>query len=114
MDEIGDTRSSARKDEHDRLIDKFLDQGYEIESEETEKEEGTDHEKVSNTVITVLAPPRAELPFVKFEAKEIFGKYDFMEETYEPYDFPIMKIRTFTKGSDLKSHGDPWDQFDIG
>ncbi len=113
MNETGDTRSSAKKDEHKRLIEKFLDKGYEIESQESEDEEGLNKELISKSFTTILSPSNSSLPTIKFEANEIFGNYDYEKQIFDAFEFPKFELNAYKKGSDLKTYNDPWDKLDI-
>ena len=110
MQEIGSTKSSAKMAAHKLVIQKFLKNGYTIKSQETETEEGLGNELISKTLITILDPVSTEHPIIKFEAKEIIGNYDYEEQVFEPRDNPVVNIRTFSKGADVKSFNDSWDQ----
>ena len=113
MPEIGDTKSSAQMDQHKKLIQRFLDKGYTIESQEEDEDTGAGGELVAKTCVTILKPPSYELPYVKFEAQEVFGKYDDEAETFQEWDHPKFQLKAFKKGADMESENDPWDVFDI-
>lgn len=112
MHETGNTQSSAKMAAHKALIEKFLDQGYEILSQETKNEEGLKNELINKSLITILTPPRRDLPMIKFEAKEVFGKYNYHEQSFEAFEFPRFELLTFKKGSDVKTFNDPWERLD--
>lgn len=112
MHETGNTQSSAKMAAHKALIEKFLDQGYEIQIQETKNEEGLKNELICKSLTTILTPPRKDLPQIKFEAKEIFGKYDYQEQIFESFEFPKFELLTFKKGADVKTFNDPWERLD--
>ena len=60
-----------------------------------------------------MAPPTISLPFIKMEAKEIFGKYDYEEQLFEPLKVPKFAFNAYKKGSRLDNSNDPWDKFDL-
>jgi hypothetical protein len=111
--EIGATQSSAKKDNHKVFIQKLERNGYTIKSQDKNEEKGIDHELISRTLETVMAPPNISLPFIKLEAKEIFGYYDYEEQLFEVLDIPKFEFSAYNKGAKLHNFNDPWDKFDL-
>ena len=112
MDEVGGTQSSAKMAEHRKTIQRFIDKGYEIESQEPEEEEGLGNELITKTLVTVLKPPMSQMPYIKFEAKEIFGHYNYEDQVFDEYEFPKFDLKTYKRGAGLNNFNDPWDIFD--
>jgi len=111
--EIGATKSSAKKDAHQVLIQKLEQGGYTIQSQDESEETGLDNELVSVTLETILKPPTTSLPFIKLKAKEIFGHYHTGDEVFEPFDNPKFELSAFKKGAGLHDRNDQWDPFDL-
>jgi len=111
--EIGATQSSARTDAHKIFIEKLERAGYTIKSQDKNEEKGVNHELVSRTLETVMSPPNISLPFVKLEAKEIFGHYNYEEQLFEPLAIPKFKFSAYRKGATLNDVNDSWDPFDL-
>ena len=110
--EIGATQSSAKKDAHRVFIEKLEQNGYKIQSQDT-SEERIDDELIASTLETVMAPPMTSLPFIKLEAKEVFGHYDDEEQTFELLESPKFEMRAYKKGAELHNFNDQWDKFDL-
>ncbi len=111
--EIGATRSSAKKDAHQVLIQKLESGGYTIKSQDENEEMGLDNELISLTLETILNPPNTSLPFIKLKAKEIFGHYDENEEVFEQLESPKFELSAYKKGAGLHDRNDTWDKFDL-
>jgi len=111
--EIGATQSSAKKDNHKVFIQKLESNGYMIKSQDKNEETGIDDELISRTLETVMTPPTTSLPFIKLEAKEIFGYYDYEEQLFEQLDTPKFEFNAYNKGAKLHNSNDPWDKFDL-
>jgi len=112
--EIGATRSSAKKDAHQALIQKLETGGYTIESQDENEETGVENELISLTLETTLKPPTTSLPFIKLKAKEIFGHYDEEEQVFELLESPKFELSAYKKGAGLHDRNDQWDKFDLG
>ncbi|MBT4937326.1 hypothetical protein HON22_05405 [Candidatus Peregrinibacteria bacterium] len=113
MEEINDTRSSGQMSAHKSVIERLLEKGYTIESQEDEIEEGLGNELISKSLVTILKPSTSQLPMIKFEATEIFGKYNYETQVFEPREAPVFNMKAFKRGADIKSFNDPWDSFDM-
>lgn len=114
MQEIFRDSSSQKMDKHHELIRKFLENGYEIESQDDFEQMGADNEMISTAVHTILKPKENfALPLIKFEATERFGDYFDDNEEFFPFDEARFELKTFKKGSDVKSFRDPWKPFDL-
>ena len=111
--EIFQQRSSEQYKRHRDMIEKMMANGYTIESDDTDVDEGLKGEMISLTNTTVLKPPTIELPKIKLMAKQTYGKYSFEEETYEEYESPHFEQRFWKKSADLKAFNDPWQDFDM-
>lgn len=113
LSEISDTKSGAKMDEHEEFIQKFLDKGYEIVSQETTKEKGLDQEIISETLTTILKSANIDLPLVKFEAKEVYGKYNYEKAQFEPFESAKFALKAYTKNARIENRNDPWKAWDI-
>ncbi len=111
--EIEATQSSARTDDHKVFIEKLERAGYTIKSQDKNEEKGINHELVTRTLETVMSPPTISLPFIKLEAKEIFGHYDYEEQLFEALDIPKFEFSAYKKGATLNDVNDSWDKFDL-
>ena len=111
--EIESTQSSARTDSHKVFIQRLERGGYTIKSQDKNEEKGVDHELISRTLETVMSPPTISLPFIKLEAKEIFGHYNYEEQLFEPLDIPKFEFSAYKKGAKLTDFNDQWDKFDL-
>ena len=111
--EIGATQNSARTDEHKKFIQKLEQNGYTIKSQDEDEERGIDNELITRTLETIMTPPTISLPFIKLEAKEVFGYYDYEEQLFEPLDNPKFEFSAYNKGAKLHNSNDPWDKFDL-
>lgn len=111
--EIGATQSSAKTDNHKIFIQKLERNGYMIKSQDKDEEIGIDNELISRTLETVMTPPTISLPFIKLEAKEIFGYYDYEEQIFESLNTPKFEFSAYKKGAKLHNSNDPWDKFDL-
>jgi len=113
MMEIFQQTSSEQFKKHRAMIDQMVDKGYTIESDETDVDEGLKGEMISITNTTVLKPPSVELPLIKLQVMQTYGRYDFENETYEEYETPNFERRTWKKSADIKAFNDPWQDFDM-
>jgi len=111
--EIGATQSSAKKDDHKVFIQRLENGGYTIQSQNTNEERSVDDELISSTLETIMNPPMTSLPFIKLEAKEIFGYYDYEEQLFEPLDTPKFELSAYKKGAELHNSNEEWDKFDL-
>ena len=111
--EIGATQNSARTDDHKVFIQKLERNGYTIKSQDENEEIGINDELITRTLETIMTPPTISLPFIKLEAKEIFGHYDYEEQLFEPLDSPKFEFSAYNKGAKLHNSNDPWDKFDL-
>lgn len=111
--EIGATKSSARKDDHEIFIQRLERGGYTIKSQDENEETGLDQELVSRSLETIMSPPQASLPFIKLEAKEVFGYYNYEEQLFEKLDSPKFEFSAYKKGAELHNAHDNWDKFDL-
>jgi hypothetical protein len=50
---------------------------------------------------------------IKFEAKEIFGTYDFEREAFKKWDAPKFELKSFKKSADVREFNAPWQPFDL-
>ena len=115
MQEIFHDSSAAKVKHHKAMIQKFLDRGYLIRSEDTDSEEGVHGELIERLHTTILEPSdkNSELPLIKFEAKEIFGRYDWEEEAFDEWENTSFRVMAFRKSSDIRHHNEAWQAFDI-
>ncbi len=113
MQEIDDTKSSGQMSAHKAVIQRLIEKGYKIESQEDETEEGLGNELISKSLITILKPSSSQLPMIKLEATEIFGKYNYETQVFEAREAPVFNMKAFKRGADIKSFNDPWDSFDM-
>ncbi|MBD3328646.1 hypothetical protein GF340_05085 [Candidatus Peregrinibacteria bacterium] len=111
--EIGDTKSSAQMDEHKKTLQKFIDQGYKVESQEEKDEKGLGGELVWQGLVTVLVPPSSQMPQIKMDAREVFGHYNYQDEAFVEYDNPRFEVKAYTKGNSLSDFNEDWAPFDI-
>ena len=111
--EIGATQSSAKTDNHKVFIEKLERNGYTIQSQEKDEEIGINNELIARTLETIMSPPTISLPFIKLEAKEVFGYYDYEEQVFEPLENPKFEFSAYNKGAKLHNSNDPWDKFDL-
>ena len=111
--EIAATVSSAKVDAHRDFLDKLQRNGYVIEKQETLEEKGVEHELISSTLQTILKPPRTSFPYVKLEAKQTFGFYDYEEQIFTPLEIPKFDLQAYKKGAELHNFNDRWDKFDL-
>ena len=111
--EIGATQLSVKKDNHKVFIQKLERGGYTIKSQEENEEKGLDNELVSRTLETTLNPPMSSLPYIRLEAKEVFGYYNYEEELFEPLTNPKFELTAYKKGAELHNFNDSWDKFDL-
>lgn len=111
--EIGATKTSARTDDHKIFIQKLEKNGYTIQSQDEQEEIGIENELISRTLETIMNPPSISLPFIKLEAKEIFGNYDYEEQVFEALHTPKFAFNAYKKGAKLNNANDPWDKFDL-
>ena len=115
MQELFPQRSSELYKKHRAMIDKMLKNGYTIdpEFEKTDVEEGLKGELIRIIDTVVLKPPRIELPMIKFQATQTFGKYDFETEVYQKYDGAAFEQKAWKKSAELNAFNAPWQDFDI-
>jgi hypothetical protein len=111
--EIGATRTSAKTDDHKIFIQKLERNGYTIKSQDENEEIGIEDELIARTLETVMTPPTISLPFIKLEAKEVFGYYDYEEQLFEALESPKFEFSAYKKGAKLHNSNDPWDKFDL-
>ncbi|MBT3349331.1 hypothetical protein HN954_01635 [bacterium] len=111
--EIEATQNSARKDSHKVFIQKLERNGYTIKSQDENEETGINNELVTRTLETVMTPPTTSLPFIKLEATEVFGYYDYEEQVFEPLTSPKFEFSAYNKGAKLHNSNDSWDKFDL-
>lgn len=111
--EIGATQSSSAFDAHNEFIHKMTRKGYTIQSQKETEEKGLDMELIARQVETILSPPISALPFLKLQAKEIFGNYSFREESFSPYPHPKFELTAYKRGGELHEKDDPWDLMDL-
>ena len=113
LHEIIKKSSSQKMKEHLESLQKFLDRGYRIEDQDEQEETGLHGEQISTTLVTTLRPSASTLPMIKFEAKQIFGRYDFQKGVLQPWDEPQFQIKMFQKSADIKQFNAPWQGFDL-
>ena len=99
--------------EHLESLQKFLERGYKIEDQQESEKHGLHGEVISTTLMTILRPPTTELPMIKFEAKEIFGDYNFDKGIFNSWKEPKFEVKMLKKGADIKSFNAPWQGFDL-
>jgi len=99
--------------EHLESLKKFLGHGYTIEDQQEEEETGLHGEVLKKIVITELKPPMVSLPMLKFEAKEIFGTYDFEKGVFNKWDAPRFELKSYKKSADVRAFNAPWQPFDV-
>jgi hypothetical protein len=105
--------SKEKWDTFYKLIDKFIAQGYNKTDEEPEDEEGLDHEVISQTITVSLKPPNYNLPLIKLEGKEIFGRYDYEAEAFEEWDNSAFEMKAYKKGAGSNAFKDRWEMFEL-
>lgn len=113
LHEVIQKSSSAQMKEHLESLQKFLDHGYTIDDQQEEEETGLHGELLNVTIITTLKPPMVSLPMLKFEAKEIFGTYDFEKEAFKKWDAPKFELKPLKKSADVRDFNAPWQPFDL-
>lgn len=113
LQEIISKSSSQKMKEHLESLQKFLDRGYRIEDQDEQEEIGLHGEQISTTLVTVLRPAINTLPMIKFEAKQIFGRYDFQKGVLQPWDEPQFQIKMFQKNADIQHFNAPWQGVDL-
>jgi len=111
--ELFSTPSSVKAGNHQTFVKSLLDKGYTLESQETEEDTGIHGEVISETLITIIKPPTLELPMLKFEAKETFGKYNYEEETFEEWEEAKFNVNSYKKSANFKHRNDPWQMLDL-
>ena len=113
LSEIDDTRKNSKSHAHSDLIDKFIWYWYEIDYQDDEEEKWVNGCLISTTLITVLIPPSKEMPEVKLENKEIYWKYSAREDTFEPFDEPMMKMKAYKKNTNIWPKFGEYEEMDI-
>jgi len=113
LHEIIRKTSSDQLKEHLGSLEKFLSHGYRIEDQETSEEHGLHGEVITSTLATILRPSTTTLPMIKFEAKQIFGTYDFDKGALRAWDEPKFVVKMLKKSADIKSFNAPWQSFDL-
>lgn len=111
--EIADTVSSMQFDAHREMLKKLQSKGFVLDHQETKEELGLDGECVANVLESTFHPPISSLPFVRFEAREIFGQYNYTDETFNMFDVPKFEVKAFRRGAELHQRNDPWEVFDF-
>ncbi len=111
--EVGTTQNSARTDNHKIFIQKLERNGYTIKHQDEHEETGLENELITRTLETVMSPPTISLPFIKLEAKEIFGHYNYEEQLFDPLNTPKFEFKAYKKGAKLNNSNDSWDMFDL-
>lgn len=112
LQEIIKKTSSQHLKDHVAVLKKFVERGYRIEEQEETHKSGLHGELLNSTLTTVLRPPTTSLPMIKFEAKQIFGTYDFGKEVFTKWDDPKFEIKMLKKSADIKAFNAPWQPFD--
>ena len=113
LQEIIKKTSSQQMKDHLTILQKFLERGYRIERQEESHESGLHGEILTTTLTTVLRPNTTTLPMIKFEAKQIFGTYDFGKEVFTKWNDPKFVINMLKKSADIKAFNSPWQPFDL-
>jgi len=111
--EIDQTRAAGKLRQHQEGLARFVKQGYSMVSQNTEKEEGLDHELISQTLTSILKPPSQNLPQLKFLAREIYGHYNYETGFFQEYETPKFELEVWEKGSDIASFNHPWERREI-
>jgi len=112
LHEVIQKSSSLQMKEHMESLQKFLEHGYEMEEQEEDEETGLHGELLKRTVTTVLKPATLSLPMIKFEAREIFGTYDFQKEVFKKWESPKFELKSYKKSADVREFNAPWQPFD--
>lgn len=99
--------------DHVTVLQKFVERGYRIENQEESHESGLHGELLTSTLTTILRPGTTSLPMIKFEAKQIFGTYDFGKGVFTKWDEPKFEIKMLKKSADIKAFNAPWQTFDL-
>ena len=113
LQEIIRKTSSQQMKDHIAVIQKFLERGYKIESQEDSEETGLHGELLNSTLTTSLRPSVTSLPMVQFKAKQIFGTYDFGKGVFTKWEEPRFDIKMYKKSADIKAFKDPWQGVDL-
>jgi len=113
MPEISETASGAKMDQHEEFIHKFLDKGYEMISQDENEEKGLSKEDISYTLTTILKAGNIDLPMIKFEAKEVYGNYDYEKQQFDKFDAPKFRLKAYTKSARIENENDPWGSWDL-
>lgn len=113
LQEIIKKSSSEHMKEHVKTLEKFLERGYRIEDQEDLEESGLHGERVNTTLTTTLRPATTNLPMIKFEAKQIFGTYNYDVGDFKKWDEPKFVVRMLKKSADAQAHRDPWQVVDL-
>jgi uncharacterized lipoprotein YajG len=111
--EIADTQSSAQFEAHKAMIKKMQSNGYKISYHDKREEHGLDQELLAKVEETILDPPISSLPIIKFEARQVFGHYNFNDAVFKPLDTPKFELKSYKKGAELHQRNDPWDKFEM-
>lgn len=113
LHETYDTNKATKSHTHSNLIDRFLRNWYEIESQDEDEEVWLNGAIISRTLITYLMPPSKWLPEIKLENKEIFWRYISKTDVFEPYDEPALKFKAFKKLTTLWSQFGQYEEIDL-
>ncbi|MDP3975540.1 MAG: hypothetical protein Q8P95_01350 [bacterium] len=114
LHEVFKDSSSQQMLRHQQTIQAFLDRGYKIESQEKEEDLTAGGDLVAMHLTTVLKPTENfELPMLKLEASEVFGRYFDQEDDFYPHDEPEFKLKMHKKSSGLRAQNDRWMPFDL-
>lgn len=115
MQEIFYASADDKFADHKKMIRKFIERGYKIESQEEDREEGVGQELIMKSLTTILVPidRLGQLPMIKFEAKAVYGHYDWDEEHFDAWDSANFKVIAFRKNADLRRKDEAWQVFDL-
>lgn len=105
--------SSRQMKEHGEHIKKFVERGYVIEDQQKSEETGLHGELLNTTLITTLKPNTNALPKIKFEAREIFGTYDFDKGVFRKWEESKFELKSYKKSADVRDFNSPWQPFEV-
>ncbi len=112
LQEIIKKSSSEHMKEHVKTLEKFLERGYRIEDQHESEELGLHGEQITSTLTTVLRPATTDLPMIKFEAKQIFGTYDYQVGAMKKWEESKFVVKMMKKSADIKAFHAPWSAVD--
>lgn len=113
LQEIIKKTSSQYLKEHVAILQKFVERGYRIEDQQESHQSGLHGEVLNSTLTTELRPSNTALPMIKFEAKQIFGTYDFGKGVFTKWNDPKFVVKMLKKSADIRAFNTPWQGVDL-